>query len=1157
MSKIISLNQQRLIRGLGALSPNVVYAIAPKRYVLRGFDYYKKGLLLGFKWSSDFSELQAIVSGSRHYSVIFSMDSHALSYSCDCPAWDPYSNCKHTVCALITIKNLFDSSSFRNVSQDEERRKHLLADLFSANREKDQKSEDAAYSVVFKMNDDDPDIYVCRDGERLAVSYNAEPKELVPLIRPPYHSYVLKQGLAKRYLKEYGNLHPLVLRLDGKDIALTFDDSLEYSCITEFDAYSRYVKVSRLLKKNGQEFSSYLPLEDLIIDMEDKKLGFLKDRSGWKSWNELTGSGYDDYDEFEDDESDDSFGVDFYDNVRSVQHSSSIHIPLREFNKILLIYPSSASTEDLPGHLMLKREGTHVPAEKAVQDYSIAISAYGQGGDQFVLNTGCRVGRSKQTPSYRLFKFFSETNYGLSTPLKAKKRRAMLYRAFFDMISARTKAAGERAIRNALSEGDFSRASIKREARELLKYYLSIFLQSENQLQLHNGAWTVSPVDKVREFLLYKVPYELFGWNIFTGATGHDEMFVPSKDLFEKLPLLHEKCKEHGIELFFKNKQVVSSSWDFSFDASRSTGIDWFEIKPEIKCNGRVVDASLLTEILKGKSMVVERDSVQIMDSNSQQILNAISAMYKTGGISGTDTKKKEVVRVPRLLILDWIELRRSGVNVKLPPEDEKIIERLNRFDKIEERALPEKLKAKLRPYQREGYYWLSFLHEHRFGACLADDMGLGKTVQAITMLGGIREGVVSCPERDRACPHLIVVPPSLLFNWQSEIKKFYPAMKIYQYTGKDRGTAFKGHDIVLTTYALVRRDIKKLRDIRFNTIVFDEAQAVKNIYADTTGAVRQLSAYFKVAMTGTPVENHLGEYYSIIDLVIPGLLGEYDKFRPLLKRDFSPELDTIIKRTKPFVLRRTKEKILKELPLKLESDIYLDLTEKQKALYRKTVEQVRSTIDEAYKDKTSAQAKIIALTAILKLRQLCVSPRLLSGELEDKSPKIDFLINKLQELQDEDHSALVFSQFTSFLDILEEDLRNNKMRYLRLDGSTPTDKRKKLVEEFQSGEGPSIFLLSLKAGGQGLNLTKASYVFHLDPWWNPAVENQASDRAHRIGQRKKVFVTRILTRHTIEEKMMHLKKKKLALYKAVMGDSPGGKKTLSITKADFNFLLG
>ena len=255
--------------------------------------------------------------------------------------------------------------------------------------------------------------------------------------------------------------------------------------------------------------------------------------------------------------------------------------------------------------------------------------------------------------------------------------------------------------------------------------------------------------------------------------------------------------------------------------------------------------------------------------------------------------------------------------------------------------------------------------------------------------------------------------------------------------------------------------------------------------------------------------------------------------------------------------MRRTKDAILKELPPKTESDIYLELTEKQKALYKRTVDMVKATIENAYENKTKAQAQIIALTAILKLRQLCVSPGLIDPEFKEASPKIEFLISKLKELMEEGHSALVFSQFTSFLDILEISLKDNDISFSRLDGSTAVGKRKKLVEGFQEGEGAKIFLLSLKAGGQGLNLTKASYVFHLDQWWNPAVENQASDRAHRIGQTNKVTIMRILMRHTIEEKMMALKLKKLSLYKAVMEDGTQGKRGLSVTKSDFDYLLG
>jgi SNF2 family DNA or RNA helicase len=483
-----------------------------------------------------------------------------------------------------------------------------------------------------------------------------------------------------------------------------------------------------------------------------------------------------------------------------------------------------------------------------------------------------------------------------------------------------------------------------------------------------------------------------------------------------------------------------------------------------------------------------------------------------------------------------------------------RIMERLVRFQRIEETSVPKGLKATLRAYQREGFDWLSFLYDNRFGACLADDMGLGKTLQAIMLLARIKEKGGGEGDPVRAC-HLIVVPPSLLFNWEREFEKFYPGLKIYLYQGRERTISFEGYDVVLTTYGLVNRDIDTLKEVRFDVIVFDEAQAVKNIHADRTGAVRQLKASFKLALTGTPVENHIGEYFSIMDLVLPGLLGDYDRFRRHTHKDHSSFLDTVIRRTKPFILRRTKEETLKELPPKIETDFHLDLTEKQKGLYSKTVEAVRSTIDEAFRMKTTSQAKIIALTGLLKLRQICLTPRLLIPEMEEGTPKIEFIKAQLTKLYAEGHHALVFSQFTSFLDIVEEGIQGNGLRIFRLDGSTPVGKRKKLVEEFQKSQEPSVFLLSLKAGGQGLNLTRATYVFHLDPWWNPAVENQASDRAHRIGQKKKVIITRLIMRHTIEEKMMELKKRKLKLYQAIL-ESPSVGGRLQITKEDFDYLL-
>jgi len=655
--------------------------------------------------------------------------------------------------------------------------------------------------------------------------------------------------------------------------------------------------------------------------------------------------------------------------------------------------------------------------------------------------------------------------------------------------------------------------------------------------------------------LLFHIPLQVLGPGIFERVVlGDSRMVIGEEEFLTHLQNLNSLASENGIDVRIEGHSIESAVWEIEIDATQGT-IDWFEIRPEIRCNGMTIEREVWEQAIRGKGVMYRNGMVQILDRKILDTLSAIAGLGETPGRTGKGSRAREIVSIPRLRIIELFLLRKRGVSVRFTPHDEEIMHRLTEFDRIEKRELPSGLRSELRQYQKEGYYWLGFLYEHRFGACLADDMGLGKTIQALALLGAIREGKIGMVRENRG-PSLIIMPPSLLFNWEKEIERFYPDLRVYVYRGKERSTVLEGYDAVLTSYGLIRRDIERLKNVRFNAIIFDEAQTIKNIFAGTTGAVRRLQGRFKVALTGTPIENHVGEYFSIMDLVLPGLLGDYREFQEQARQDMSVFLPSVTERTRPFVLRRTKERILKELPPKVENDVYLELTERQKKFYNRTVEEVRSTIDEAYRSKTASQARVVALTAIMKLRQICLTPELLVQAQKELSPKIEFLTEKLEELSVESHSSLVFSQFTSFLDLVENELKARKFHLFRLDGSTPVIKRKKIVEEFQACEEPSVFLLSLKAGGQGLNLTRATYVFHLDPWWNPAVENQASDRSHRIGQKNKVIVTRLLMRHTVEEKMMALKQRKLSLYRALM-DSPERSAGKAITREDFNFLLG
>jgi non-specific serine/threonine protein kinase len=1143
------LEENEILRALRSFPANRVYFLAPKDYILRGFDYYEQGHLKSFVWGKDGATLTAYVMGTRRYAVDISVLNGKPRFSCECPAWTPSSHCKHVICALLTAINILSPDLFLARRQNEGRRRLLQSELVGSRHVSDEeeplsKREEGPYEIVIGQGETGPSISIRRDGVTRRTVTNAPP-ELAGFITWSAYASRFLEGYLSQYLTRYLNRYPLVLKTDEGEVPVQWDPSLTLQAKTELDVAGDDVEIRAVSFINGAACRKVHRFWNFVADLETRRFGQIKDTAGWTLYREMESliSSAQTTD-------DEDGGLDL-----GAQNNQGIfRVPVSRFQTFQW-HLSKGSREDRLSDVLLKIQGVPARLFPAEHTYRLTVEPGEKEADRVILRTECRLGGSPGSPTAPVFRFFPymEDHRGLPVPLRAQKRKAVIYPLFLKLLTTR-KPAVDKIIREGLAEGDFPKRSAKRDARGILKHFYSAATEADARIRLHDGRWHIVPDEISQEALLYRIPCELFGPGIFRGAEDHAAMSIPAADLHEKLPSLYAALKASGIELFYRNKPVRTSRWDFAFDARKVSGIDWFEVRPEITCDGVRIDERQWQEILHRGGVVEREDVIQILDSNSQEILKSIAVIYRTEGKGKGE--KKEIVRVPRLRILDWVTLRKQGVRVQLPKEDEELIQRLTRFETIEKTPLPKKLRAKLRPYQRQGYDWLAFHYGNRFGACLADDMGLGKTVQAISLLGGIREGVVKHHGPRIRDPHLVVLPPSLLFNWENEIARFYPDLKIHFYTGKERSTVFHDCDVVITTYGLIRRDIETLKKIPFHVILFDEAQAVKNIYADTTGAVRQLQGYFKVVMTGTPLENHLGEYFSLIDLCLPGLLGEYDDFKTQTSLERSPVIDLLVRRTRPFVMRRTKEAILKELPPKTESDIYLELTPRQKALYQLTVEQVKGAIDSAYRNKTQAQAQIIALTAILKLRQLCVSPRLITREPGDHSPKIAFLVQQLQELMEEGHSALVFSQFTSFLDIVEEDLKCHSIPYLRLDGSTPTGKRKKLVEGFQEGETPAVFLLSLKAGGQGLNLTRASYVFHLDPWWNPAVENQASDRAHRIGQKNKVSIVRILMRHTIEEKMMALKSKKQALYKAVMEDAGGGK-AFKISKTDFDFLLG
>jgi hypothetical protein len=492
-----------------------------------------------------------------------------------------------------------------------------------------------------------------------------------------------------------------------------------------------------------------------------------------------------------------------------------------------------------------------------------------------------------------------------------------------------------------------------------------------------------------------------------------------------------------------------------------------------------------------------------------------------------------------KLHALDAVSL--SGLGIETPPELSELSSKLRDFRGIEAVATPAGLNATLRDYQLAGFRWMQFLARHGLHGILADDMGLGKTLQTLTHILTEKQSGHS-----QGKPALVVAPTSVVPNWLAEAKKFTPELRVLVLSGPERRKYLRSiphADLVLTSYALLHRDIEKLRAFPFHLAVLDEAQNIKNPHAKVAQAACKLDARHRLCLSGTPVENHLGELWSLMKFLIPGFLGSEEQFsnnfRKPIENHGDPERNEALKqRLAPLILRRTKDQVAKELPPKTELVHLIELHTAQKDLY----ETVRATMNKRVREAIAARGgsdfQMVFLDALLKLRQICCDPRLLPDEFANtihESAKLDFLTELLAVLIEEGRRILIFSQFTTMLALIEAHLVRENIPYLKLTGASKD--RGKLVEDFQTGKIP-LFLISLKAGGTGLNLTAADTVIHYDPWWNPAAQAQATDRAYRIGQKNPVFVHKLLCQDTVEQRIHQMQQQKAQLAAGLLADA-------------------
>lgn len=567
------------------------------------------------------------------------------------------------------------------------------------------------------------------------------------------------------------------------------------------------------------------------------------------------------------------------------------------------------------------------------------------------------------------------------------------------------------------------------------------------------------------------------------------------------------------------------------FNVRVSSGIDWFELQGGIDFDGQTATLpQLLAAVKAGDRLVQLGDgSFGVLPEEWLQQYGLLAAL---GQVDGEQLKfSKKQVGVLDALVAALPEASWDAAFARVREE-------LSAFAGVRAVDAPEGFVGELRPYQREGLGWIQFLRNFGFGGCLADDMGLGKTIQVLAMLRQRkRDGVGK--------PTLVVVPRSLVFNWLAEARKFTPDLRVVDHSGAQRAIPadkFRGVDLILSTYGTVRRDAAALRDVAFDYVILDEAQAIKNSQSESAKAVRLLRADHRLALSGTPVQNHLGELWSLFDFLNPGLLGSAGAFKAITQTAPTGNgggldaagREALARALRPFILRRTKQQVATDLPEKLEQTLVCELDRDQRKLYDELREHFRATLLGAVARDGISKNRMQILEALLRLRQAACHPGLIDkSRVDENSAKLDALIPQLDEVIDEGHKVLVFSQFTSFLSIVRKRLDARGVVYEYLDGKT-TDRQAR-VRRFQNDPDCRLFLISLKAGGLGLNLTAAEYVFLLDPWWNPAVEQQAIDRTHRIGQTRQVFAYRLIAKDTVEEKVLELQKAKRDLAEAII----------------------
>ena len=761
--------------------------------------------------------------------------------------------------------------------------------------------------------------------------------------------------------------------------------------------------------------------------------------------------------------------------------------------------------------------------------------------------------RIKPVPCLRLFAQTLTAHWMYRRGLGATEVEVALARLTFDYDGELIRLTDQRDALTRISDKQLVR--IPRDAR------------AEDQALQTLATWQF---ESAADCELFEMPQDLLGDFTVIDAETHDSALLAFS--LKAVPLLRQQGWRIEIDADYPYR-VLEESQEWYAAVDEEAGHDWFGLELGVLVDGQRIsllpillnlirqfpqqmDLSHLRNAAPGQAVFARLDNGALLPIPVERlipILETLTELYDTS-VESNDRLRLPAVQAAQLTALE------SSLGQQLAWAGGERLRDLGRqlrdFQGVREVAPPAGLQTSLRAYQQQGLNWLQFLREYQLGGLLADDMGLGKTVQTLAHLLLEKES----GRMDR--PSLVIAPTSLMVNWRMEAQRFAPALRVLVLQGAERKQRFDdvaGHDVVLTTYPLLPRDQDILMAQEYHLLILDEAQVIKNPKAKASQIVRQLRARHRLCLTGTPMENHLGELWSLLHFLMPGLLGDEQRFRRLFRTPIEKYGDddrraSLTRRIAPFLLRRSKQEVAKELPPKTEIVRSVELGSAQRDLYESLRLAMHSKIQQEISRKGMARSHIIILDALLKLRQVCCDPRLVkldSARKVKSSAKLELLMDMLPEMVEEGRRILLFSQFTSMLALIEAELGKLKLPYVKLTGDTKD--RATPVQCFQAGEVP-LFLISLKAGGTGLNLTAADTVIHYDPWWNPAVETQATDRAHRLGQDKPVFVYKLLTAGTVEEKILAMQTRKQALADSLFSDT--AKSGPMLTLEDLNALF-